>query len=384
MPIFWRYLLGHYFKVLILVILAFIAILLVSRLEEIAQFAALGAPIGRLAQFVFYQIPCILPIALPISCLISSMILFQRLSNTHEITALRACGLTLKTILAPLLIASGLLALTNFYMTSELATSSHLAIRKMAYEMTSVNPLILLQNAKIAQLKGAYVQMDPVRNGESAENLIIALQNKADERLNLMLIKKVEMRDNHLIGSQVSLISSMPTSSSSDFDHLMIENQHSSSSSAPEFAHLLRKQGWKIANDHLKFNLLRARIFSFKKSVQQAKEDTLSQYSQPIIKNASRVIQKAYSEITRRFSFGLAPFTFTLMGIAFGMDISRQLKRRGMIMGISLAAFSLVSFFVGKELDTFFLLSASLFFLPHVLIVGSSLWTLNRINQGIE
>lgn len=384
MPIFWRYLIGHYLKVLFLVVLSFIAILLVSRLEEISQFAALGASLHYLSLFIFYQIPYILPIALPISCAISSMILFQRLSQSHELTAFRACGFSLKTILTPLLLTSGFLSLGNFYITSELSTSSHLATRKMAYEISSVNPIILLQNAKIAQLNGAYVQMDPLRNGEAAENLLIALQNKPNERLNLILAKKIEMKEKSLCGSQVSLISSMPSGEANDFDHLMIENQETSSSSAPQFASLLHKQGWKIANDHLKFSLLLVRIHAFKEKIALFKKAENIQKASNAIKDVQRVLQKCYSEMIRRFSFALAPFTFTLMGIAFGMEISRNQSRRGVLIVVFLSALSLISFFVAKELDMFFFIAATLFLLPHALILGVSFFTLNRINRGIE
>ena len=56
MPILWRYLLQHYLKVTIVCVLAFIAILLTMRLDEIAHFIALGAPLTYVLLFVFYQI----------------------------------------------------------------------------------------------------------------------------------------------------------------------------------------------------------------------------------------------------------------------------------------------------------------------------------------
>jgi len=60
MPLFSRYLVKHYLNVLILCVVSFIAILLVSRLEEIAEFASLGAPFSYLARFTLYHIPYIL------------------------------------------------------------------------------------------------------------------------------------------------------------------------------------------------------------------------------------------------------------------------------------------------------------------------------------
>lgn len=361
MLLFGRYLLKNYLKVLLLSVISFITILLVSRLAETAHFATLGAPLSYLALFVLYQIPYILPLAIPISCLLSALILFQRLSRTHELVAFRAGGLSLKQITAPLLMAGAFLSLLCFYIVSEIATTSHLATRKMAYELTSKNPLILLQSAKIAKLKGAFVQMDPIQNGRSAEDLVIGLNNHASQRLCLCLAKKVEMIDGELRGEKVNLISSIP---GSQVDHLMLENQERLSSSAPEFARILRKKGWKIASDHLKFSLLRVRADHFRA--------------------AGKKCAKCYSEMARRISLGLAAFTFTLLGVAFGMEISRNQTKRGIAYVLILSAFALLTFFVGKELDHLFWLSTTLFFLPHLLIVAASLSTLSRISRGIE
>jgi lipopolysaccharide export system permease protein len=86
-PIIWRYLLAHYLKVLLFCTVAFIALLLTLRLEEIAHFATLGPQGIYILYFTFYQIPYILPIALPISALISSMILVGYLCKNNEMTA---------------------------------------------------------------------------------------------------------------------------------------------------------------------------------------------------------------------------------------------------------------------------------------------------------
>ena len=326
----------------------------------------MGAPISTIAYFVLYQIPYILPIAIPISCLISAMILYQNLSHTQELTAFRSGGIPLRFIVAPILVASSFLSLGNFYISSELSTASHLATKRMIYNLTSINPLILLQNAKIAKLKGAYVQMDPIRNGEAAKDLVITAHYRGRDRLSLLLAKKLEMKEGKLAADHVSLITTAPSSSPHGFDHLMIENQEKTTSPAPEFAHLLRKQGWKIANDNLRFSLLRVRLAQLKQGT------------------SSRMLQKCYSEISRRFSLGIAPLTFTLLGVAFGMEISRNHSKRGVVWVLTLAAFSLIAFFVGKELDHLFWIASCCFLLPHITIIGCSLKTLHRINRGIE
>lgn len=354
-PIFWRYLLQHYFKVLFLVIVAFIAILLVSRLQEIATFATIGASPWLITRFVLYQIPYILPIAIPISALLSSIILFQRLSHTQEITALRAGSISLRHILSPLLIAASLLSLLNFYISSELATSSHLATRQMAFELSSVNPLVLLQNSKIGLLKGAYVEMEPERTGEKVSDLLIALQHPSTHRLALLLAESAEMQGRTLHSDGVTLISTTPG------QEVIVEREVSAESPASEMALLLRRKGWKIAADHLTFSLLRVRA-----------------------KDPAKGGAKCYTEMVRRIALGLAPLTFTLMGMAFGLEISRRPSKRGIVAATALSALSLIAFFAAKEFDHLFLLAASLFLLPHVLIAGASLRSLRRLSRGIE
>src|SRR3989338_5815947 len=105
LPILWRYLLRNYFQVFGLCVSSFVAILLVLRFQEIAHYASSGMGKSFILLFTLLQVPYILPIAIPVSCLIAAILLLQRLSYAQELTAFRACGLGLKPILAPLIYA---------------------------------------------------------------------------------------------------------------------------------------------------------------------------------------------------------------------------------------------------------------------------------------
>ena len=98
-----------------------ISTLLVLRFQEIARFATSGASIKSVALFTLLQIPYILPIAIPVSCLIAALLLFQSLSLGQELTALRTSGFGLKAIATPILFAGFFLTLVNFTVTSEMA-----------------------------------------------------------------------------------------------------------------------------------------------------------------------------------------------------------------------------------------------------------------------
>ena len=121
MPLLWRYLLRGFFQTFVLSVSGFVGILLVTRFQNIARFASTGASFPLVIKFVLTQIPRILPLAIPISCLISSFLLFRRLSRSHELTALRVAGLSFITMCFPLILAGAVISLLNFTIVSEIS-----------------------------------------------------------------------------------------------------------------------------------------------------------------------------------------------------------------------------------------------------------------------
>lgn len=382
MPIVWRYLLGQYLKVFLLCLISFIAILLTTRLDEIAHFATLGSEGLLVLWFTFQQIPYILPIAIPISCLISVIILVQRLSVTHEMTAFRACGLSLREVLTPIMIASIFIAALNFYVVSELATQSHLATGLTKMELRSVNPLLLLHNKHLMRLKGAFSDtLGHSKIGEYAGDIIIAMPNKNNSRINLMIAKNLQADPTAFIGNDVTLITPATNHVLSQHDQLIVENMGQMNTSIKDFSQMLQKKVWTLNNDHLGLALLRARIKDLKKI--EASIDKIDTNAEEL-KLAHRNINRSYSELIRRISIALAAFTFTLMGASFGISISRNRTNRGVMYVIGLAAMYIVAFFSAKSFEHQFIASTLLYIVPHLIIVVMSLLMLTRISKGVE
>lgn len=361
MLILTRYLTVEYFKVFLLSLLGFLMLLIVSRLEEIASYATLGTHLSDIALFTLCQITAIVPLAIPLSCLISSFLLFQRLSESGELTVLRSSGFSLAFLLSPLLASALFLSLANFALTSEVATRAHLATRTMLYDITSSNPLILLQNASTASYKGAYVEFSPQRNGKEIKNLLLSWREK--DRLHLLLAQKVKVKNKELLGKNVTLLSS---SSEPKERFLALENQEELKVSAAECASFIHQKNWKIASDHLTFNLLKLKIEQLK------------------IEGSQKALSECYSDIFRRFSLGCTPLSFTLMGSTFGIKIGRRLSKKKMGLAALFSSLTLLSFFMAKAIDHKLFYSAWLFIFPHLLLLGFSSFFLRRYNQGRE
>lgn len=381
MPIIWRYLLTHYFKVLFLCSFAFIALLLTLRLTEIASFIALGANSVHVAYFALRQIPYILPIALPISALISAMILLRHLSKTQELTALRSGGMSLWNILTPLLFAGTFLSIVNFYVVSEMATDSHLNTALIKSEMRSINPLQILRNKHFTKVCHLYFDtLGPSKAGESASDALIAMPSQNGEHIDLLVAKKLSASEENFSSEYVTLISELYVGEKKEC-HLCVENLGKTKTSIRDFSLMWQRKHCSLNSDHLQMPFLLGRLDDAKQQLERA--NILGKPASSI-KQYQRGIVRIYTEMMRRFSLAIAVFTFTLVGAAFGLTIGRKESHRGLAAVVALAALYIAAYFSAKGIDHLFYGSMIFYFLPHILLIGAAFWNLKKVTRGIE
>jgi lipopolysaccharide export system permease protein len=364
MPIIWRYLLRSYFQVLLLCVGAFISVLIVLRFQEIARFITSGAPKTDVLLFAFLQIPYILPIAIPISCLIAAMLLFQRLSHTQELTALRTCGFGLKAIATPLLFAGFFLTLVNFTIASELSPRCRSMAKQLVFRIAASNPLFLLQKESLVKLKNAYYEIGVLKAGKRAEDVLLVMKNSSSERMTVMSAKELALHGDLLKGKQVSFISSVNPKKGDGFDHLVIENQTEMNTRAAHLSQFLQTMDWTANYEYLPLRQILAHDF--------------------VGKGHFHISKNAQVEISRRLCISLAAFTFTVIGVAFGMQIGRNRSKKGIVWAIGLAAAFMVCFIAAKSFRHPPLLSTLVFLLPHPLILLISLRSIRSVRQGVE
>lgn len=365
MPILWRYLIYNFFQVFGLSVCSFISILLVTRFQDIARFASTGAAKSYVALFVFYQIPSILPLAIPISCLIASILLFQRLSRSHELTAFRSSGLGLFSVAFPLFIAGAVLALLNFTIVSEVAPKCRALSKNLAYEMTAVNPLSLLQKDTLVKIKNTYFDMKVLKSGKYAKDIIFIMRNLSNQRLGLLTARELSLEGDYLTGKAVTFISSVDSKKAENFDHLVIENQLEMRTKTAELSQFLHPSNWHFNFDYLTIRMLRA-----KKAAENADEQ--------------KIHYRTYQEISRRLTLSMAAFTFTVIGTTFGMQIGRNRNKKGVAWALALATLFMISFISAKSMKHATLAPILCYLLPHPIILYFSMRYFKKVSEGIE
>ncbi len=365
MPILWRYLLKNYLRTFLLCMCAFIGILLVTRMQDIASFAALGTKLSSICLFTLYQIPYILPISIPISALISSILFFRKISQTHELSALRMGGLSLKAISSPLLIVAVFLSLGNFLIVSELTPYCRFLSHQLLFETIRINPLLLMKKSRFMSLSESYVDMRMQQLGKEAKDVIFVMNNHSNEQLHLLLAKELSLSENQLSGKDIAIISNPPSGDPYTFDHLMIENQGEMTVKASSLTNIMQKTNFNIGYEHLPLKHLLMRSF-FNQTVKP------------------KTIKRLQFEVGRRLFFPLATLMFTLIGISFGLQISREKKLKNLFWAISLAAFSFICFLIGRSFELNPIKAWFFFLIPHPIVAIFSYRFQRRISRGVE
>lgn len=380
MPTLWRYLLKQFFKVFFLTTISFILVLFVTRLKEIARIVALTPDFKYIFLFILNIIPYILPIAIPIASLLSVILLYQRLSHTHELTAMRCSGFSLFSLTFPILSVALFLSLVNFYVISELTTQSQLFSKKLINELITKNPFYLLEHKSRLKMRDFYVDMLIEERGKSAHHLFFITPDKTDQHLNLISIKKLEVKDDELFAPSVNIISHIKNKEGDEKRHLVIENEKNIHTSATDLAKLIKNSHFHLYPYHCSMPFLLISIRNLKEQLVLAKLKGDSKE----VKKLKEAQSKNYCEISKRISIGISAFTFTLLGISFAIEIGRNRKRKNFFIMVSLTIFSLICLFTGKIFDRYFILATAIYFVPHLIILITSLWGLSRVARGIE
>jgi lipopolysaccharide export system permease protein len=360
MPILWKHLLKGYFQLFFLCVSAFVSILLVVRFQEIALFASSGAKLHQIGLFSLYQIPYILPLAIPISCLLAAMILFQRMSSFLEITALRASGLSIASLSYPILLASCLLSLVNFTVTSEMTPLSRTLAKNLLYEIAGNNPLIVLQKDSSLGLKSFGFDLKNLEPGKRAEEVICIMRQDSQKRISLFTAKDLSIDKEWIHGNSLCLVSSVDPNFAS-YDHLLIENQESMQISKTAITSHLFNTDWFAKDDLLTLNEVIKKHKAEKNSI----------------------LSKTGIDLIRRFYLGLCPFTFTVIGLAFGINISRQKRKNAVFWACSLAILVLGCFVASKTLYRTPLLAVFVYSIPHPLSLFISARSLRLVSKGV-
>ena len=99
-----------------------------------------GLSLDIMAQFFWYMGLMLLPQALPLAILLSSLIVFGNLGESSELTAIKAAGISLMQAFRPLIIIAILISVLSYYFQNHVTPTSNLHLHQLLISMKQKSP----------------------------------------------------------------------------------------------------------------------------------------------------------------------------------------------------------------------------------------------------
>lgn len=104
------------------------------------DFVGKGISTGILLEFIWYQSAVLVPLALPLAVLLSSIMTFGNLGETYEIVAIKSAGISLLRFMRPLLIVTIFISGISFLFSNYIIPVAWLKSRTLLWDIVNARP----------------------------------------------------------------------------------------------------------------------------------------------------------------------------------------------------------------------------------------------------
>ncbi len=137
-----RYLLGEFFKYLVLTLFSLAAFyIVVDFVANIAVFTKHSPEAGYVILYFLYKLPEISYRVLPLSVLLSTLLILTFLNKNNEIMAVKSSGLSMLKFFTPLILTGVIISISAFFLSNFVAANANVSRRFVMQRYINKNTL---------------------------------------------------------------------------------------------------------------------------------------------------------------------------------------------------------------------------------------------------
>jgi lipopolysaccharide export system permease protein len=358
-----RYLTGQVLASLSMTVAVFTFVLLLGNVlkEVLALLVNQQASVATVVQAVALLIPYVLVFALPMGLLTATLLTFGRFSADNELTAVRASGVSLLSLISPILVVSVLLSGACAFVNLQLAPQCRVAYKKLLVKTATENlDRLLPERTLIRQFHPYMIYFGRVR-GNDVRNIYVYKVSKG--------------------GTNVESLTTAPTGS------FFIDRTNRT-------IRLLLRDAWYVETKEGERQPVffgEAPPIEIALTERPEKEPSLNDLTFTELRR-KRQEMKAEGMLTTpvdvqihsQVSFSFACIAFTLVGIPLGIRAHRRETSVGIMIALGLVFLYYSFLILGQSLDTreefkpYFIV-----WLPNVFFQIAGMVLLRRVNRGV-
>lgn len=120
--------------------------------RQLANLAGKGLPWGAIGRFFVLSLPFTVAMTMPMAVLMATLYAFGRMATEHEITALKASGVRVRSLMMPVLFCALLLSLVMVWFNDQVLPASNHQLRILQGDIGRTKPTLALKDQVLNQL----------------------------------------------------------------------------------------------------------------------------------------------------------------------------------------------------------------------------------------
>ena len=322
-----RYIFGSFLTSFLLAFLVLSFVLTIGLMVQIVGHILSGVPLQLVGRFALVCFPETMQWTIPLALLVSSVLVFSRMSADSEIAAMRACGVNLLSVMRrPLLFAAAMTAL-GLFINNEIVPRGHEVRRNLAKRISVGSGLELLEPGRVI---------------DDFPKVKIYFESKEGNWLyDLIVLDYSNKKFVREITAKKALVTSEGRDVCLDLHDMTVDpldEEHPGMARAARFQYRV-KDALKDGNykrkekDYRFFEMIGAikRAKAYAKAVKGPTKKGTARYM------AKRYLSDIQTEFQKRWVFAFASVCFVLVGIPLGIRAQRRESSIGMAISLCVA-----------------------------------------------
>ena len=314
-----------------------------ANLIKVLKYMSQGIPFWTFCEFTLYILPIVLTFTVPWAVMVAVMLVFGRLSADSEITAMRACGVSILQIVSPIMLITVLLTALCLYMQVELGPPLLGESRSMMDIAVINQPLAMFEPGKQIQYENYLFYIDDREGEDGIKGIqLYVLKRKFKDK------KKGEPdeveQDIWAKSGRVSTDKENKNLVIQLFE-CMIEDKNRQPGEIVQ----------RMYSEKLEFSFNYAKRANAKKICVKPKYMRLADLMARIrlTKMLNKDTVELEVELNQRIAFALSPIAFLLLGLPLAIRTSRRETSIGLFLSVILAGVFFLSIILCESFCSF-------------------------------
>lgn len=366
-----RYVFGSFLSSFVLAFLVVSFVLTIGLLVQIVGYVMDGVPMSLVGEFCAVSLPETLQWSMPIALLVSSVLVFSRLSTDSEIAAMRACGINILSVMKGPLALGLLCTLLGFWVNNEIVPRGHEVRRNLKTKVSVDTGLSVLEPGRIIDDFPNVKLYFSRKDGNWIQDLVVYDFSDMDNKRMIKADKAVVEQQGVDINLELYNVTAYP----------MESTEKGREMSARRFVYtmknVIRQSTYSKRKKDLRFFEMRRRIAELDAAAAENVGKTAAAgilHEQLLCEASGHRV-----ELSKRFVFAMASLCFVLVGIPLGIRSQRKESSIGLAisLGVALSYYVVAILMLSCE-EMYFLRPEIVLWLPVFVCLGLSVWMVRR------